>query len=421
MALEAVKNASEPKPDPVEKEEPAQKAAPSEAPKPKAVTPSPPAETGVTGGAGPAVIRGRHRRIFWSFLIAVVLPFAVFASYLWGVARDQYVSSLSFSVRTENAQSALDLLGGVSSMIGSSPTNDVDILEQFVESQDLVGYMEERYNVSQAFSIGWPEDFMFAYDPEGTLEDLHKYWNRNVRISTDSGLITLSVRSYDPELSREISLAVYEAGETLVNQLSQEARDDATRHTREDLHRAEERLKTAREEMTQFRLATRIVDPMATLQAEIGILSSLQAQMAETLVQRELRLLTARETDPRLIELNKKIEALQRQIDLEQGKFANTDASSAGKDYATLFSQYERLAAERKFAEESYRAAMVAHDVALMEAKKNSRYLAMHVKPTVAQKSLYPDRPVQLAVTGLFLLIIWAVGLLIYYSIRDRR
>ena len=401
MALEAVKTPSPPKSDTSAESHPSTK------PTVKPV-------------AGPAKVRPRHRRIVWSFVFCVLLPFTTSSVYLWGVARDQFISSLSFSVRTESMQSALDFLGGFSNMTGNS-TNDVDIIKQFIESQDLVRHMEAKHHVSEAFSKGWPSDFIFAYNPNGTLEDLHKYWSRNVRISTSSGLITLSVRTYDPQRSREIILAIFDASKELINHLSQEARDDATRFTREDLQKAENRLRIARDEITQFRLRSKIVDPMASLQAEIGILASLQAQLAEALVQKELLTKTSGEQDPRVNEINRKIDALRIQIDLEQQKFSQSGKNNSQGDYATLFSQYERLAAERQFAEETYRAAMVAHDVALTEAKMNSRYLAMHVQPTLAEKSLFPDRAVQAAVTGLFLVLVWSVGLLIYYSIRDRR
>lgn len=305
--------------------------------------------------------------------------------------------------------------------MASGTSNDVEILKQFIESQDLVRAIEQSEKVSEAFARGWPADFIFAFNPEGTLEDLHKYWGRNVRISTFAGLMTLTVRSYDAQRSQQIALSVFEASKTLINQLSQEARNDATRFTREELQRAEDRLSLAREELTQFRLISGIVDPLASLQAEIGILTSLQAQLADSLVEKELLSKISRQQDPRVNEISRKIDALQVQIDLEQKKYAKSDSSEGGNDYARLFSQYERLAAEMQFAEQTYRAAIVAHDVALSEAKLTSRYLAMHVQPTIAEKSLFPDRPVQLAVTGLFLLLAWSVGLLIYYSIRDRR
>ncbi|WP_238705132.1 hypothetical protein [Parasedimentitalea marina] len=53
--------------------------------------------------------RGRHRGIALSFLLAVVLPFAVATWYLYERAADQYASYLGFSVRTEESSSAIEL------------------------------------------------------------------------------------------------------------------------------------------------------------------------------------------------------------------------------------------------------------------------------------------------------------------------
>lgn len=372
--------------------------------------------------AGPAVMRLRHYRIIASFGLCVLAPLLLSAIYLWGFARDQYISSMSFSVRTENMQSAVDMLGGLSSLAGvSGSNNDVQVIKQFIESTDMVRQVEDKVKLEDAFSLAWPRDFLFAYNPSGTLEDLHDYWNRSVSTSISDGLMTLKVRSYDPEMSYEISEAVFEASRKLINQLSQEAREDATRFTREDLDRAEERLKSAREAMTEFRLRTQIVDPSATLQAQMGILTTLQSQLAEALVQRDLLQKTARKDDPRIAEVTRRIDSLQAQISIEQEKFGKGGQGPGGEDYATLFSQYERLSSEQQFAEEAYRAAMVAHDFALTEAKLKSRYLAVHVRPTVAQKSLYPNRGIKLLVAGLFLFLLWSVGVLIYYSVRDRR
>lgn len=384
---------------------------------------SPPSKAQIRPVAGPATVRPRHRRILMSFATIVLLPLVACAVYLWEFAQDQYISTTSFSVRAEGMQSALDLLGGgVSAMMGGGgSTNDPEIIKQFIESPDLVRRIEEREAVSDVFSLGWPRDFIFAYDPDGKLEDLHAYWKRNVFITIENGLITVDVRSYDAARSKEIAYAIFEESRDLVNYLSQEARDDATRFSREELAKAEKRLKAAREAMTQFRLESKIVDPMATLQAEIGILSSLQAQLAEALVQQELLSKTSQERDPRLTDISRKIAALRTQIDLERNKFAQDVGQRQGQDYATLFSQFERILAEREFAEESYRASAIAYDSALAEAKMNSRYLAMHIRPNQAEKSLYPDRIVQFLVAGLFLFLLWSIGLLFYYSVRDRR
>ena len=63
----------------------------------------------------------------------------------------------------------------------------------------------------------------------------------------------------------------------------------------------------------------------------------------------------------------------------------------------------------------------VGRDQALAEARRKSRYLAAYIRPTLAEASKYPKTIELLAITGFVLMAIWGIGVLIYYSVRDRR
>ena len=75
---------------------------------------------------------------------------------------------------------------------------------------------------------------------------------------------------------------------------------------------------------------------------------------------------------------------------------------------------------DREFAEESYRAALAALDVARAKASRQSRYLATFVAPTLAETSEHPARLTIELVAALILVLSWAVMVLIFYAIRDR-
>lgn len=370
--------------------------------------------------AEPAKMKPRHYRIVLSFFLAVVLPMIVVTVYLWGAAKDQYISSMSFSIRTQNLQSATDLLGGLSSITGSS-SSDVDILTQFIESGDIIHSVGANIDLESVFSQEWPTDFVFAYDPSGQFEDLHNYWKSSVLTQTVNGVVTLSVRTYEPQMSYDIVLAVFEASRELINRLSDEAHSDATRFSRNELQAAETRLTGAREAMTNYRLEAQIIDPNAALQAQMGILTALQSQLAEAFIQKDLLTRTRREDDPRMNELDRKIAAYTARIEVEQRKFGRGGKGPGGEDYATLFARYEMLISDLEFAELAYRSSQLAYDSAIAEAKQQARYLVAHVKPTLAEKSLAPNRIVKLLVVTVLVLLIWSIGLLIFYSIRDRR
>ncbi len=370
--------------------------------------------------AAPARMKRRHYLIILSFVLIVIVPTFMSAIYLWGFAKNKYISSMSFSVRTESMQSATDLLGGLSSITGSS-SSDVDILTQYIESSDLIQTVASKIDIVGAFSKEWPTDFIYAYDPSGQFEDLLEYWKSSVLTSTSNGIVTLSVRTYDPETSYKITTEIYNASRNLINRLSEEAHEDATRFSRDELMTAESRLKAAREAMTNFRLEARIIDPNATLSAQMGILTELQSQKAETLIQKDLLGQTTSKSDPRVGEINRRLVVIESQIENEQNKFGRGGQGPGGEDYATIFARYEALSSDLQFAEQAYRSAQLAHESTLAEAKRQARYLVAHVKPTVAEKSLVPKRTTKLLVAMLFVSLIWAVGLLLYYSIRDRR
>ncbi len=76
---------------------------------------------------------------------------------------------------------------------------------------------------------------------------------------------------------------------------------------------------------------------------------------------------------------------------------------------------------DREFAEQSYAAALVSYDVAVAESRRQSRYLAAHIKPTLAETSVYPDRLLTMALVALFSLLICAILVMVGYSLRDRR
>ena len=392
--------------------------------RPAAQQPSPPPpQQPVRPPVSSAQPKRRHWALLTVFLLIVVLPSLVTAWYLWARASDQYVSAVGFSVRHEDAQPSVDLLGGLAALGGGSTgASDTDILYQYILSPDMVETIDKQLNLTERFSREWPADPVFAYDPDGTLEDLTDYWARQVKVYYDSssGLITLNVAAFVPEDAQAIAAAILKESTSKINELSSVAREDATRLAREELEKARVELTTTRQEMTAFRMRTQIVDPQADLAGQMGVLTQLQTQLAEQMVQHDLLLENARPTDNRVIQSQQKIDALNKLIDAERSKFGRDGHGPAGESYAQLMAEYEKLAVDREFAEGAYRGARIAYESALAEAQRQSRYLAAHITPRMPQASTEPHRLRLLALTVGLLLIAWSIMTLIYYSVRDR-
>ena len=75
-----------------------------------------------------------------------------------------------------------------------------------------------------------------------------------------------------------------------MNQLSEQAREDAMRFARQELAEAEGAVRAVRQRLADFRRANRIVDPSADAAGQMGLLNALQTELAQALVERDVLL-----------------------------------------------------------------------------------------------------------------------------------
>ena len=406
--------------------------------------------------AEPAQPRRRHMALAVSFAVAVIAPILVASWYLWTRAADQYASYLGFTVRTQELSSPVDILSGLTGISGGG-NSDLDILYEFIRSRELVSRIDAKVDLQAMFSRETARDPVFGFTPGQPIETLLDYWRRMVRVdfNATSRLMAVQVAAFAPEDAQVIAREILDESSRVINDLSDVAREDTTRYAREDLDVAVERLKAAREAVTAFRSRYQIADLQSDIQTQMGLISTLQKQLADALIEFDLLKETTRAADPRLEQVQRRIAVTQSRIAQERGKFAapepggdgagtgagqpsgQAEASDAapdpaadpgagdggvgeGEGYATLIGESERLNVDRQFAEQTYVAALASYDKVRAEALRKSRYLAAYVEPTLAQSAEYPRRWMLLGVVALFCLMGWSILSLIYYSLRDR-
>jgi capsular polysaccharide transport system permease protein len=327
---------------------------------------------------------------------------------------------VGFTVRTEETGSAMDILGGLTSFSQAS-SSDTDILYKFIQSQELVRNVDKALNLRAIYQKP-TLDPVFRLDDSAPIEDLVDYWKRMVRIFYDpsTGLMEIEVRAFDPVDAQDIAQDLFDRSSAMINALSAVARNDTSRYAKEELDDAVERLKQARQALTLFRNDKQIVDPTADIQGQMGLLNSLHAQLATSLIELDLLADTTRDTDPRVEQAKRKIVVINTRIDAERQKLG-VGGGRGGGAFADLVGQFESLQVDREFAEKAYVSALSAYDSSLAEARRQSRYLAAYVQPTLAETPLYPQRAILLLIAGLLIFGTWAIGVLVFYSLKDRR
>jgi len=352
-----------------------------------------------------------------SFILVVIIPGAISAAYLYTRAADQYASYVGFSVRNESSNSPADMLGGLGSLVGVSSTSDTDVLYKFIQSRDLVERVNARMDLRDIWSKA-TNDPIFRFNGNSSLEALVSEWERKVRIYYDNGMIDLRILAFDPQDAQDIARAILDEGGILINELNDIAREDALRYSREELERAQKLLRDERQAISEFRNRYQLVDPVADVQGQVGVVTSLQQQLAEQLVSLGLLQANAQADDPRISQTELRISVIREQIDAERQKFGSNSSETALSD---VVGQYEVLTVDRQFAENSYTVALASYEASRAEASRQSRYLAPYIRPTLAQEAEFPERGKLLLILTGFLSMVWIIGCLIFFSLRDRR
>ena len=392
--------------------------------KPKVDAKPPSASVTVLNSAAATVskskLRRRHVWLIMSFVLFVAVPTIAAVFYLYQIAEDQFSSRVSFSIRSEQSQSPLDALSSLG-QLSTGSSSDASILNEYLRSQKLVEDIQANIDLKVVYSK--PEfDPIFAFDADKPIEDLVEYFRSMNYVTFDAGngLLDVEAFAFTPDDAQMIATAIMNASSNLVERLSSIAQEDTTKNAKFELERARERLEQSRKVLGELRGREQVIDPRADLESQMGVLTALQSQLATALIEYDLLLTSTRETDPRLVAGQRKIEAIEHRIEEERNKIGQI-ALNGDSSLATVVGDFESLMADREFAEKAYLAAAVTYDTSLAEARRKSKYLAAHIPPTLAQSSQYPNRPLwALALFGACLLI-WSVAMLTVYAMLDRR
>ena len=353
----------------------------------------------------------------------MLLPAAAATGYLFTRAADQYRSEVGFSVRSEEAGAGPAGLLGALTRIGGGSASDADILYDYIRSQEIVAAVDARLDLRAIWNRpgpGWRGgDPVFTLGPDPSIEALHRHWRRMVEVTHDpnTGLIRVAAHAFTARDAQAIAAAVLAQSSRLVNDLAEEARADAVRFAREDLDEAEAHLAAMRARLAGFRRAHNLVDPAADVAGQSGLVAALDRQLAEAMVARGVLAGTTRAADPRLAEADRRIAAITARIGTERGPRALTGVAGSLPE---VVGRFEALAVDLEFASQAYTRALAGLALARAEARRQSRYLAAHLRPTLATASLYPRRPLLAGLAGGVLLLAWSAGMLVCYHLRDR-
>jgi capsular polysaccharide transport system permease protein len=367
----------------------------------------------------------RHYAALLSFVLAVVLPSIAAVGYLYTRAADQYASTVAFSIRNGEGVSPMSGILGAFAQQMSSGAADAEIVYEFVRSQKMIEAAQAALPLAEMYNR--PEqDFVFRLGDNRPVEDVVAYWNWMTDISFDpsTGIVRFEARAFTAADAKAIAGFVLAESTRIVNDLSEQAREDSIRVARMAVTEAEDRLREARRAMREFRNVQQEIDPTENASATLGLVAALEQELARARVELDSELELVGEQSPRVTQLRQRIASLEKQIAQERSRLgAGAAAAASGLEgrFASVVSEYEERKVDLEFAQNAYTSALAAFEQAQIEARRQSRFLAPHIEPTLSVEPQYPQRALlSLAIFGL-LTVVWAVALLVVYNVKERR
>lgn len=361
-----------------------------------------------------------------SFFLLVVVPTAIVGVYLALFASPSYRAEARFAVRgaTEGVleSTAAGGVGGrIDSVITLSNTQEAYVVADYVASQGMLTSISERVDLRAIYG-GPGLDFWNRLPATASDQDLLETWRRMTRATVDrfSGIVTLRVDAYSPDDAVTIARAVVDRTARVVDDLAERVRGDRIRVAEREVQAARERMRAALAEVEAYRSRQGVIDPVARGRDLVQAIETLRRDriaLAAELSAGERTLArdapTVRVTRERLRSLDDEIGALEVRLGRETASRAPVSRD------ADAILPFERLQAEREFAQSQLLLAEAALVIAVTDAASRRIWLETFDPPHLPQQALSPAPVLGTLSAAFAALLFWSLLSLLYAGVRE--
>ena len=330
--------------------------------------------------------RSKFEKEFCSFVaLPTLLTFGYFG--LW--ASPMYISETQFAVKDVVEQGAgLDIASQIFKTSSSSVQNG-RIVETYLKSPDLFETLNKELKIVDHYSAK-RYDIISRLSSDPSAWDKEVFWAKvaQPKIDVDSGVVSFTVRAYDPKMAQEIAKATLKASEELVNEMNERSRTDAIKLASNEVKIAQERVSQAQKALEVFRDEHRELDPKATASGLQSLVFELEGERAKVKAQLAESRSYMQPNAPTVRGLEKRLAALETQLRAEKARIAG--ATQEASTLNAWVSQFESLTIESEFAQKQLVSAMTALEQARAMALTKTQYIVPIQQPTLPDESRYP-------------------------------
>lgn len=378
------------------------------------------AQDNPSGTAAKSKKKRSGRRFPPLFYIIVIIPTLCSIAYFGFIAADRYVSESSFVVRSAKGQSATSGFGALLQTAGFARSqDDTYTVREYMQSRSALNSLSKTIPVRSFYEEKGDIFSRFnGFGLRGEQEAFYLYYTGKVHIDFDavSGISILRVESFDAKESNQINGALLKQGESLINQLNERARNDTVRYAENAVEIAENRVKEAAGQMTEYRNKHGIFDLKAQSEVQMNLVSKLQDELI--LIQTQLDQVKAvTPENPQIPGLIAREKSLRKEINAQMRAISG----KGDKSLSSQAAEYQRIFLENELAEKQLAAAMTALESAKADADMQQLYLEIVEQPSEPDLAQKPTRIYNIAATFVIGLIIYGIVSLLAASIREHK
>lgn len=370
--------------------------------------------------------RGSQRRSYGaaiSFVIFVILPTIVAAVYYAACASNQYVAEFRFAVTNDTPSQLTSSTGQtVMSMMSGAATPDMVnnyMATDYLRSRQVAEELQAHINVISLYSR--PEiDWWSRFEAQEPMEKFVLYWKSVVDTAYDpmTGLATAQVRAFTPKDALLIANTMVKLSEDLINRIANRSQLEAVKAAEKEVEKAENRLKSVRAQLIEFRNRSGVIDPTASVSASNStLIQTLRANLAD--LQTNVATLLRQGLAPTA----PTVQIAQSQIKSTKEQIAQVEAEvghNIGRPgMSSVVGEYEQLSLERQLAETMVTSTMQILQQARATAAAQHIYVTPYVHPSLPQSSTYPRRLTAVLTIAVFAFLGWTIFMLVARGIRE--
>ncbi len=350
------------------------------------------------------------------FILLFLLPLAVYSAYQLRIATDRFHSEATISIASGVAAApSLDLSGlGLPTV---ADDKDATTLVTFINSLDMLQALEPELQLRAHYSNA-SIDWFSRLPPEASLEAFHDYIGKYVTVSYDPGsrLVNIHVEAFSREYAQRLVNAILAHAQTFVDHLNSRVTVEQTKFFENQLSVTESRLRDAKDEMLRFQRDNGLLTTDSEAQLINTSIGQLNGLLLKAQGELEVQRKQLNDNSPVVQNLKAQIETLKKQISQEKDKLS---VGTSGSPVSELAARFEELKFNLEFVQTLYKSNLTQLERSRIEAVQRLKYLIVVTSPSIADASLYPDRPYNIITAVIVLLMLYFIITLIIAIIRE--